>query len=479
MAFGTFHATLGRMPVQGGSRARFRVCAILAIVAVATGSAFAEPPLYLVDSTFNGQLSRIFRVDTAFGDIHLVADLGNAYTPVFGLAAASESVLFAVGSDSRCGADTACVLLRVVVDPAGLEPAEVSEIGLIRRSGQVLGGISAVTFAPDGWLSAVSQTTEGYYRIDPSTAEAWLVGPTGYDHHGGDIACDPSGVFLTWSNVGANSGLFTLDPLSGSVSGFARQPNVTLSGIAAVGHGGLLYGADVDADLFRLYDPLYGATGATLPMTWLGAGYDHKRGDLDSPWCANDAACSDGNGCTIDVCGPGGCSWIYPESCCGADADGDGVGDLCDDCPTVGDPSQADRDGDGEGNACDDDDDEDGAPDSFDCAPLDPSAAVVPGFLDALTVEGSAMTSVAWEPEGAGFRYDLAGGTLSDLRADGGLARLGCLANNLPSPPFVDGRPAPIAGDGYYYLVRPQNRCGPGTYGVSSSGDERPAADCP
>jgi hypothetical protein len=36
-----------------------------------------------------------------------------------------------------------------------------------------------------------------------------------------------------------------------------------------------------------------------------------------------------------------------------ADADGDGVGDACDDCPAAPDPAQADEDGDGIGSACD------------------------------------------------------------------------------------------------------------------------------
>jgi hypothetical protein len=45
------------------------------------------------------------------------------------------------------------------------------------------------------------------------------------------------------------------------------------------------------------------------------------------------------------------------ESCsyeeCGPDTDKDGVGDLCDNCPSVRNPSQVDTDGDGIGDACD------------------------------------------------------------------------------------------------------------------------------
>jgi len=56
------------------------------------------------------------------------------------------------------------------------------------------------------------------------------------------------------------------------------------------------------------------------------------------------------------------------DACAGGplpDADGDGVPDARDDCPTTFDPDQADRDGDGVGDACDD------CPDAADPAQLD------------------------------------------------------------------------------------------------------------
>ena len=65
------------------------------------------------------------------------------------------------------------------------------------------------------------------------------------------------------------------------------------------------------------------------------------------------------------ICAPGG-----------ADADGDGVGDLVDNCPDDENGDQEDADDDGLGDACDDDDDGD-------------------GYADRLSVAGGGLTSCA------------------------------------------------------------------------------------
>jgi len=57
---------------------------------------------------------------------------------------------------------------------------------------------------------------------------------------------------------------------------------------------------------------------------------------------------------------------------CDDDDDGDGVADGGDNCPLVANPGQEDGDGDDVGDACDGDSDGDGDPDSGDCAPLNP-----------------------------------------------------------------------------------------------------------
>jgi hypothetical protein len=64
------------------------------------------------------------------------------------------------------------------------------------------------------------------------------------------------------------------------------------------------------------------------------------------------------------------------------DADGDGVSDAIDKCPTVPDPAQTDTDGDGTGDACDPDDDGDGVPDGTDRCPRTVDPAQLDGDED-------------------------------------------------------------------------------------------------
>jgi hypothetical protein len=155
------------------------------------------------------------------------------------------------------------------------------------------------------------------------------------------------------------------------------------------------------------------------------------------------------------------------------DADLDGIGDACDNCPVDPNPTQADADLDGVGDACDAaDSDGDGVLDGADCAPFNPAAFGPVLEATGLQVTGSGPTTVSWESQavtaGSGTVYDLVGGAISHLRADGGFTRVGCLAPSQASASFPDLRPASPPRDGYYYLSAARNACGAGTFGDGS-----------
>jgi hypothetical protein len=140
--------------------------------------------------------------------------------------------------------------------------------------------------------------------------------------------------------------------------------------------------------LFRL-DPVTGFTGESHQLTLGGQNFDHKRGDLDSPYCADNAECADANPCTTDRCTAGGCRHLFEDATCdGIDDDCDGsfdedgdidldqVADCQDNCRTVANTNQANGDGDLFGDACD-------------CAPADPTNAPPPEVSNSLRLSRS------------------------------------------------------------------------------------------
>jgi hypothetical protein len=90
-------------------------------------------------------------------------------------------------------------------------------------------------------------------------------------------------------------------------------------------------------------------------------------------------------------------------------------------------------------------------------------------------------TKLRWlEPLPVGLSYDIASGLVGDLSTDGGTDLAECLANDSVDPVYRDFRPAPPAGQAFYYMLREQGACDAGTYGSGSVGGERlPQAACP
>jgi hypothetical protein len=106
-------------------------------------------------------------------------------------------------------------------------------------------------------------------------------------------------------------------------------------------------------------------------------------------------------------------------------------------------------------------------------------SGVAPAEVTGLDVAHDSVTRVSWTALADAATYDVAGGMLADLHADGSCVRAECLADDLGTNQWDDGREPPAPRDGYYYLVRAGNAFGDGTYGHDSQGGERSIAACP
>jgi hypothetical protein len=163
---------------------------------------------------------------------------------------------------------------------------------------------------------------------------------------------------------------------------------------------------------------------------------------------------------------PGACGCGVIDT--GLDSDGDGVGDSCDDCPLVADPSQADLDGDLLGDACDPDIDGDGSSNVDDCAPSNPGDGQrVPEIMNLRVAKGSSgETLLTWDDAASGMalggEYLVISGRLGDLLGDRDF-RSACGSRASRDPAYVD--PGARAAGDLWYLVLGSNDCGEGDVG--------------
>ena len=87
----------------------------------------------------------------------------------------------------------------------------------------------------------------------------------------------------------------------------------------------------------------------------------------------------------------------------------------------------------------------------------------------------------AWGDVGQVSRYDIASGSLSDLRTAGNTAAATCSIDDIVGTGWSDDSLGdPLPGEGLYYVIRGQNACGTGSYDAEDDGTSRqPTVDCP
>jgi hypothetical protein len=117
--------------------------------------------------------------------------------------------------------------------------------------------------------------------------------------------------------------------------------------------------------------------------------------------------------------------------------------------------------------------DRDGTATASDCDDSDPGVEHAPAEVTGLTVSAiPGGVRVAWNSQaqtaGSATVHDVAGGTLGSLRASAGFDGASCLAGGIADGVFDDLGPAPVDGDGNWYLARARNTCGTGTFGPST-----------
>jgi hypothetical protein len=129
-----------------------------------------------------------------------------------------------------------------------------------------------------------------------------------------------------------------------------------------------------------------------------------------------------------------------------------------------------DTDGDGHGGACD-------------CAPSNATTWGTVGEVLNLQLASGPMGSVAlsWNPPAGSYgapgtvAYDVIRSTSANDFVGPGV----CLETNDASDTAASDSSVPPVGQAYYYVVRPENACGPGVAWRDSMGAARPARSCP
>ncbi len=319
---------------------------------------------------------------------------------------------------------------------------------------------------PFGYVAVTGTSGNGSatVRYTPLGQQSWVM--THPTLRAVALASDPSGDFFVGGTDTTNAGDY-------------KVIRYTAAGALSweVGYDGPGHGYDEARALARAPDGSVYVTGGspgTTSTDFATVQYDAAGLLLWEARYNGPAGLQDGG--RVVVVGPDGNVYVTGTSCVELDAS-----NACkrSDAVTIKYSRCLDADADGLCDLVDPDDDGDGVEDGADCAPLDRTSWTPPSEVADLALSGSVATTVSWTCAGSGVHYDIAGGLVSALRHDGGMGAAECLVSGAVMCAIEDTRPAPAAGESYYYIVRAANAC-LGSYGFATNGTERrPTADCP
>jgi len=168
---------------------------------------------------------------------------------------------------------------------------------------------------------------------------------------------------------------------------------------------------------------------------------------------------------------------------CSTDAEGsqsqagvetcNGIDDNCDGILDNGFP---DTDFDNINDCVDPDDDNDGVQDPSDCAPLDSTASGVPVEVMGVSLGKTIPPVISWPNQalGSATQYTIGSGIITPPAGSLDFTLGQCLGTSTGLS-RTDLRPPPAVGGFYYYMVKPRNVCGIGTFGTA----QRDTHPCP